>query len=174
MTQPIFGIHAVTNLLLQQPGRIHELWIQQGRDDQKIQRLISLANQHNIPCQTVTKKTLSEKIQGNHQGVLAICEPSQPLNETFLFEQLERLEENALLLILDGVTDPHNLGACLRSAEAAGVHAVIAPKDKSVGLTPTVRKVACGAADITPFIQVTNLSRTLKKLQQTFPFNILN
>ncbi len=88
-------------------------------------------------------------------------------SETELFSILENLKEAPLLLILDGVQDPHNLGACLRSADAAGVHAVVAPKDRAVSLTDTVRTVACGAAEIVPFVQVTNLARTMKELQDS-------
>lgn len=88
-------------------------------------------------------------------------------NEDFLFELIERLSETPLLLILDGVQDPHNLGACLRTAEAAGVHVVVVPKDRSVGLTDTVRSVACGAAERLPLVIVTNLARTLRELSQS-------
>src|SRR5690606_3678729 len=93
--------------------------------------------------------------------------PGETHDEEFLFALLQKLEGPAFLLVLDGVTDPHNLGACMRTAEAAGVHAVIAPKDKSAGLNPVARKVACGAAEILPYVPVTNLARTLKKLQET-------
>ncbi len=102
-----------------------------------------------------------------HQGILAISEAVMlERSQKELAPFLDSLDKPPFLLIVDGVTDPHNLGACLRSAEAAGVSAVIVPKDKSVALTPTVRKVACGAAEIVPFFIVTNLSRTLQVLQQ--------
>ena len=105
-------------------------------------------------------------VEGVHQGVVADVSPSQVWGEAMLDELLDRTEGAPLLLVLDGVTDPHNLGACLRSADAAGALAVIVPKDKSATLTPTVRKVACGAAEVIPLVAVTNLARTLEKLQQ--------
>ena len=101
-----------------------------------------------------------------HQGVAAFCTPGKLPDENFLYELIASLDTAPLLLVLDGITDPHNLGACLRTAEAAGVNAVITPKDRSAGITPVVRKVACGAADIVPLIPVTNLARCLKKLQE--------
>ncbi len=105
-------------------------------------------------------------VEGVHQGVVADVSPSQVWGEAMLDELLDRTEGAPLLLVLDGVTDPHNLGACLRSADAAGALAVIVPKDKSATLTPVVRKVACGAAEVIPLVAVTNLARTLEKLQQ--------
>jgi len=113
----------------------------------------------------VKKHFLDEKAQGNHQGVAARAKPVQAKGENELLSQLDALDGAPLLLVLDTITDPHNLGACLRTADAAGVHAVIAPKDKAVGITATVSKVACGAAESVPFYQVTNLARTLKELQ---------
>lgn len=111
------------------------------------------------------RSALDERCAGNHQGVIAFVQPSKGVDETELYQLLEGLSEAPLLMVLDGVTDPHNLGACLRSANAAGVHAVIVPKDNSAGLNEVVRKVACGAAELTPLVTVTNLARTLKKLQ---------
>ena len=112
---------------------------------------------------TLQKQELRE---ARHQGVLMLTTAAPVLKENDLEAMLDGLQVTPLLLILDGVTDPHNLGACIRSADGAGVHAVVVPKDKSAGLTPTVSKVACGAAEVVPFIQVTNLARTLKELQQ--------
>lgn len=161
----VFGIHAVTNLLKRSPERVREVYLQQGRDDEKLQTLFSLAKKNSIHVQVVKKHFLDEKAQGNHQGVAARAKPVQAKGENELLAQLDALEGAPLLLVLDTITDPHNLGACLRTADAAGVHAVIAPKDKAVGITATVSKVACGAAESVPFYQVTNLARTLKELQ---------
>jgi len=161
----VFGIHAVSNVLKRSPERVRELYVQQGRDDERLQTLFTLAKQNSIHVQVVKKAFLDEKAQGNHQGVAARAKPVQAKGENELLSQLDSLNEPAFLLILDTITDPHNLGACLRTADAAGVHAVIAPKDKAVGITSTVSKVACGAAETVPFYQVTNLARTLKELQ---------
>jgi len=161
----VFGIHAVTNLLKRSPERVREVYLQQGRDDEKLQTLFSLAKKNSIHVQVVKKHFLDEKAQGNHQGVAARAKPVQAKGENELLSQLDALDGAPLLLVLDTITDPHNLGACLRTADAAGVHAVIAPKDKAVGITATVSKVACGAAESVPFYQVTNLARTLKELQ---------
>lgn len=161
----VFGIHAVHNLFQRSPERVKELMVQKSREDNKVEQLIELANMYDVHVQTVNKKNLDDKVEGNHQGVIARVKPAQAKNENDLMALLDRLEEPALLLILDGVTDPHNLGACLRTADAAGVHGVIAPKDKAVGLTSVVSKVACGAAESVPFFQITNLARTLTDIQ---------
>src|SRR5690625_8050322 len=102
----------------------------------------------------------------NHQGVAALCEVGESHDEAFLFTLIDRLDQPALLLVLDGVTDPHNLGGCLRSAEAAGVNAVIAPKDKSASLTAVAGEVGSGAAEGLPFVPATNWARTRKRLRQ--------
>jgi 23S rRNA (guanosine2251-2'-O)-methyltransferase len=125
-----------------------------------------LAEQHGVTLQWATVKNLDDKVNARHQGVIALCEEGQTHDEAFLLESMEKQGNKALFLVLDGVTDPHNLGACLRSADGAGVHAVVVPKDNSVGLTPVVQKVACGAAESVPLVMVTNLTRTLEKLQQ--------
>lgn len=162
----MFGLHAVQALLKSAPQRVIEIYMVQGRNDQRLQKIVNAAQSNGIHCQVVNRNKLDELVSDeNHQGVVAVCTPGETYDETWLFNLLDHLNEPAFLLILDGVTDPHNLGACMRSAEAAGVHAVIAPKDKSAGLTPIARKVACGAAEVLPFVPVTNLARTLKKLQ---------
>ena len=162
----MFGLHAVQALLKSAPQRVIEIYMVQGRNDQKLQKIVNAAQSNGIHCQVVNRNKLDDLVSDeNHQGVVAVCTPGETYDETWLFNLLDNLNEPAFLLILDGVTDPHNLGACMRSAEAAGVHAVIAPKDKSAGLTPIARKVACGAAEVLPFVPVTNLARTLKKLQ---------
>ncbi len=165
-THWVFGIHAVDALLQRQPNRIEELWLQQGRNDQRVQAIQQHAQQLGIECKIVPRDMLDKQVDGRHQGVLASAKPAQVLRDRDLTLLLDGLEAAPLLLILDGVTDPHNLGACLRTADAAGVNAVIAPKDNSASLNATVRKVACGAAEVVPFIQVTNLARTMKEIQQ--------
>jgi len=156
----------VSSLLNKHPERIAHLYILKDKQDQKILPLIELAKSFSIKTSFVNRNELDNLTnQGNHQGVAALCHAAKAYSEQDLEKLLTNLTEKAFLLILDGVQDPHNLGACLRSADAAGVHAVIAPKDKSVGLTPTVSKVACGAAETVPFIQVTNLARTMRYLK---------
>lgn len=162
----VFGLHAVKALLERNPRRVKSLWLQRGRLDERMQAISALAEQAAIPLQRVAVEQLDEASQGVHQGVLAQVLPSQLWSEEMLGHLLDKLETPPLLLMLDGVTDPHNLGACLRTADAAGVQAVIIPRDKSAGLTPVVRKVACGAAETVPLVAVTNLARCLKRLQQ--------
>lgn len=165
-TEFIFGLHSVQAILKTAPQRILTLHLLQGRNDQKLQKILQQAQANQISVNSTSRQKLDEMVQDeNHQGVVAVCNPGEIHDEIFLFKLLENLTEPAFLLVLDGVTDPHNLGACMRTAEAAGVHAVIAPKDKSAGLTAVARKVACGAAEVLPFVSVTNLARTLKKLQ---------
>ncbi len=165
-SEAIYGLHAVQALLKSTPQRVQTLYLDKGRRDQRLQKIIDTATREQIDCQSAARRQLDEMAEGgNHQGVVALCSPGELHDETFLFRLLESLSEPALVLVLDGVTDPHNLGACLRSAEAAGAHAVVAPRDKSAGLSPVARKVASGAAEVLPFVPVTNLARTLKKLQ---------
>lgn len=165
-THKVFGIHAIEALLQRQSNQIEELWLQQGRNDARMQSISEHARQLGIKCKQVPRDELDRNVEGRHQGVIALTKPAQVLRERDLVSILETIEHQPLLLILDGVTDPHNLGACLRTADAAGVDAVIAPKDNSATLNATVRKVACGAAEVVPFIQVTNLARTMKDIQQ--------
>jgi len=146
---------------------VRALRVIKGRDDQRLQKLLSSAERLDIAVTRVSRRELDELAEGEgrHQGVAALCDSGDVQDERFLFELLAGLPDAPFLLVLDGVKDPHNLGACLRSADAAGVQAVIVPKDNSVGMTPTVQKVACGAAETVPLVVVTNLARTLKKLQ---------
>lgn len=165
--EPLFGIHAVNTALKRDAQRIHKILIMKGRQDAKMQRLIDTALDLRIQIEQVSKRELEELVKGAvHQGVVALCKPIQTYNEQYLDKLLDQLEEPPFLLILDGVTDPHNLGACLRTADAAGVQAVVAPKDKSAPLNATAAKVACGAAESVPYVLVTNLARTLKSLQE--------
>jgi len=161
----IYGIHAVAALLTRRPERIAELRVQEGRGDQRMQHLIADAESAGIAIEMVPRSQLDQELGGRHQGVAARLSADHEYREGDIPALLER-SACPLVLVLDGVTDPHNLGACLRSADAAGVDFVIAPRDKAVGLTPVVRKVACGAAEVIPFIQVTNLARTLRALQE--------
>lgn len=161
-----FGIHAVESLLARQSQRVLAVYFQQGREDSRVAPLVELAGREGISCEWRSRSELDEMVEGSHQGVIAEIRPAQALRDKDLFYLMDTLTEPPLLLVLDGITDPHNLGACLRTADAAGAHAVIAPKDKSASLNATVRKVACGAAEVVPFIQVTNLARVLRELQQ--------
>lgn len=166
-TDWVYGLHATEALLKHNPEYILQLYIQQGRRDTRMETILERATQLGIRTSELSRDELDRKVDGVHQGVAALCKELRlERSEGFLKQLLDNLDHPPFLLILDGVTDPHNLGACLRSAEAAGVDAVIVPKDKSVLMTPTVRKVACGAAEVVPFIAVTNLARTLKSLQE--------
>ncbi|GAA5189852.1 23S rRNA (guanosine(2251)-2'-O)-methyltransferase RlmB [Ferrimonas gelatinilytica] len=162
----VFGLHAVEALLNRAPERIKELWLLKGREDERLQGVADLAAGFGVRPQLCARKVLDEKAgSSQHQGVVVRCVAEPTKGEHELDALLDGLE-TPFLLVLDGVTDPHNLGACLRSADAAGVHGVIVPKDRSVGMTGVVRKVAVGAAESVPLFQVTNLARTLRHLQE--------
>ncbi|GGH95855.1 23S rRNA (guanosine(2251)-2'-O)-methyltransferase RlmB [Pseudomonas fluvialis] len=164
--EQVYGVHAVEALLRHHPRRVKQLWLAEGRQDPRVQTLVELATQQRISVGQRERRELDEWAEGVHQGVVAEVSPSQVWGEAMLEELLDRHEGVPLLLVLDGVTDPHNLGACLRTADAAGALAVVVPKDKSATLNATVRKVACGAAEVMPLVAVTNLARTLEKLQK--------
>jgi 23S rRNA (guanosine2251-2'-O)-methyltransferase len=159
----IFGIHAVESALRRHPERVLQLWVQSGRRDKRMQAVLRLADRQGVSVETCSRDVLQKKSADNrHQGVVAkmrIDKHSQPDLEEILARQ------DLLLLVLDGVQDPHNMGACLRSADASGADAVIVSKNRSPGLTPVVRNVASGAAETTPFIQVSNLARLLQQLK---------
>lgn len=162
----IFGLHSVQAMLEHHPERVIELAVLQGRDDQRIGQILALASQMGLSVQRMKRKVLDERVNDtHHQGVIAKVKTAPMLTERDLPRLLEAHSE-PLLLVLDGVTDPHNLGACVRNADAAGVTAVIVPKDKSASLSAVVRKVAVGAAETVPFVSVTNLTRCLKDLQE--------
>jgi 23S rRNA (guanosine2251-2'-O)-methyltransferase len=166
MSEVIFGIHAVQALLERDPQRFQQVWILKGRDDRRLQPLIAALEAQGVVIQVATRQWLDGKVEGAvHQGIVAQVKPGRHYQEGDLPDLLAAIE-SPLLLILDGVTDPHNLGACLRSADAAGVHAVIVPKDRSAQLNATAKKVACGAAESVPLIRVTNLARTMRLLQE--------
>ena len=168
MSDQVYGLHAVQSLLERRAADIELLLVQQGRQDKRLQQLIAQIENAGLSLQIVPREKLDALAAGGrHQGVVAqVSERESSYSEKQLPELLAQLAPPALILVLDGVTDPHNLGACLRSADASGVGLVIAPKDKSASLNATVRKVACGAAETVPFVAVTNLARTLKQLQE--------
>lgn len=162
----LYGLHAVQALLERHPERVIELALLQGRDDERLTQIVKLAQQMGIGIQRMGRKALDERAKDtHHQGVVAKVKAAPALTEKDLPRLLEG-KQAPLLLVLDGVTDPHNLGACLRNADAAGAVAVVVPKDKSAQLSAVVRKVAVGAAETVPLVSVTNLARTLKELQQ--------
>ncbi len=166
----VFGIHAVNALINAAPERFIEIFLLKGREDDRLMPIINLSRKYGIGAQLVSRKVLDDKSKGEqHQGVVARVRPGRSYTENDLDDILKAAEKKStspFLLILDGVTDPHNLGACLRNADAAGVQAIIVPKDNAAQITPTVRKVAVGAAESVPLVQVTNLVRTMKFLQQ--------
>ena len=164
--EKIYGVHAVEALLRHHPKRVKQLWLAEGRGEPRVQALVALAEQARVRIGQCERREMDAWVEGVHQGVVADVSPSQVWGEAMLDELLDRAEGPPLLLVLDGVTDPHNLGACLRTADAAGALAVIVPKDKAATLNATVRKVACGAAEVIPLVAVTNLARSLEKLQQ--------
>lgn len=148
--------------------------MQQGREDKRITQLLELAGNQGVPVERRLRQDMDAMVSGRHQGVvaemLATADSSSTdganiWTEADLLRAVEGKSGPVLILVLDGVTDPHNLGACLRSADASGVDAVVVPKDNSADLTPVSRKVACGAAEVVPFVKVTNISRTLQALQ---------
>lgn len=161
----IFGFHAVTSRLRQNPDSIKEVFLDATRRDQRARDLAKMAETQGIRLILCDSVRLASMAGGaRHQGVAANIDATR--SHVDIEDVLDTLTEPALLLVLDGVQDPHNLGACLRVADAFGVHAVIAPKDRAVGLNATVHKVASGAADTVPYVAVTNLARTLRKLKQ--------
>ena len=167
MSDFLYGLHAVQAALERAPQSVETLWVDAKRHDQRISSILQLAEAADIPVHSVGKRELEAMaLDGRHQGVVARAAAPKVYSEAELDQLLDRLSDAPFLLILDGVTDPHNLGACLRSADAAGVQAVIAPKDRAASLTPTAIKVASGAAQTVPFVQVTNLARCLRDLKQ--------
>lgn len=163
----IFGFHAIQAALELPVTRVTEVWLADERDDSRAATLVEIARQHNLAIHKVERDVLEEMANGTrHQGAVARCKPIKELTETDLSQLLDNLSVPPFILILDGVQDPHNLGACLRTAEAAGAHAVIAPKDRASGLSPTAMKVSSGSAERLPFFQVTNLARVLRDLKE--------
>ncbi|ANP66005.1 23S rRNA (guanosine(2251)-2'-O)-methyltransferase RlmB [Vibrio alginolyticus] len=162
----IYGIHAVKAVLEREPERFIEAYVLKGRQDDRLMPILNDLQVCGVSIQQMTRKTLDDKARGaNHQGIIARVKPAKQLNENDIDDILAQ-HESPLLLVLDGVTDPHNLGACLRNADAAGAAAIIVPKDRSAPMNATVSKVACGAAEVVPLIRVTNLARTMRTLQE--------
>ncbi|MBV2182569.1 MAG: 23S rRNA (guanosine(2251)-2'-O)-methyltransferase RlmB, partial [Castellaniella sp.] len=166
--QILAGFHAVQARLRHAPDSIRDVYLDTTRQDARMQRCIQQLESAGVRWHAADAQRLDGLAHGvRHQGIVALARP-RPLAVAVdeVLDTLEDRQEPALLLVLDGVTDPHNLGACLRTADAAGVHAVIAPKDRAVGLNTTVQRVACGAADTVPYLMVTNLARTLRTLRE--------
>lgn len=162
----VYGIHAVRAVLEKHPKRVAHVWLQSGRNDARTEELVKLAAQNGVKIEQRAARELDQRANGEqHQGAIAQLVASSSLGEGALDELLDQAGASPLLLVLDGVQDPHNLGACLRTADAIGVTAVIVPRDRAAGLSPVVRKVASGAAETIPLVQVVNLSRTLKWLK---------
>lgn len=166
--QILAGFHAVQARLRHAPDSISETYLDISRKDARMQRCIQMLEAAGVRWHAVDGKRLDGMTRGlRHQGIVAYARP-RPLAITFdeVMDAIEDQGETALLLVLDGVTDPHNLGACMRTADAAGAHAIIAPRDRAVGLNATVQRVACGAADTVPYITVTNLARTMRAMRE--------
>ena len=171
MSDTAYGYHAVESLIRREPRRVAALHVQADRQDKRMQALCELSRNQGVSVLSCSKSELDELVSGRHQGVVAVldqaaeAEAGGSMREADLSEHLSQVTV-PLILILDGVTDPHNLGACLRSADAAGVTAVIFPKDKSADVNDVARKVASGAAETVPWVRVTNLARTIESLKQ--------
>lgn len=167
--QIIYGVHAVRVMLQRHPERITAVRVAERRDDPRAREIDDLARRRQIPVQRVDAQVLRQKLGDvAHQGVVAEIKPLPPWDEDDLLAALQaaaQLPRAPLILALDGVQDPHNLGACLRTADACGALAVVVPRDRAAQVTPVVRKVAVGAAESTPVVTVTNLVRTLKLLK---------
>ncbi|HET7199912.1 MAG TPA: 23S rRNA (guanosine(2251)-2'-O)-methyltransferase RlmB [Burkholderiales bacterium] len=164
-TRAIFGFHAVLARLRADAASVTEIYLDENRKDARARDLVLAAERAGVALMRVPAKRLDGFYGGaRHQGVVAMA-LDKPARES-LEDLLDSLKEPPLLLVLDGVTDPHNLGACLRVADAAGAHAVIAPKDRAAGIGTTVSKVASGAAESVPYYMVTNLARSLDELKE--------
>lgn len=166
--QFLYGIHSIKAALKGQEIQIEKIYLLKDRKNPKLQEILRLAAENKVELEEISAEEFYKLLPGEckHQGILAYCQQLPDFNEATLKAICEDLSDTALFLILDGIQDPHNLGACLRTANVFGVHAVIAPKDKAVGLTAAAIKVASGAAGLTPFIRVTNLVRTIAFLQE--------
>ena len=165
--EQVYGLHAVAALLASRPASIKKLMVADAAADRQLAPLLEQAVAAGISILKVARRELYQSVPGGrHQGIVAVIrEATKGINERELPDFLAALTEPAFLLVLDGVQDPHNLGACLRTADAAGVHAVIMPQDRAVGITSVVHKVACGAVESVPIFSVTNLARTLRQLR---------
>lgn len=167
MSQLICGIHAVEAQIDQDRGRIEQIFALAPKGNRRLQHLIARAEGEGFSVDIVSKREMDSLLKGDrHQGIIARVKAIEVKGEGFLMDLLTSLNRPPLVLVLDGVQDPHNLGACLRTANAAGADAVVIPRDRACGVNATVAKVASGAIEITPIIQVTNLVRTLKQMQE--------
>jgi len=164
-SQTVYGIHAVAHLLRAAPERVTAMLVLQDRPDGRVAALVERAREAGIAVNPVAADVLDRHCGGVHQGIAVQVRASEPWDEKTLLRHLGGVDQ-PLLLVLDGVKDPHNLGACLRVADGAGADAVIVPRDRAVGLTATVRKVACGAAETTPLVRVRNLARAMRGLKE--------
>lgn len=166
--QLLAGFHAVTARLRHAPASIRLVYVDESRRDRRMGTFVEQARNAGVAVHTVPASRLEGMARGlRHQGVLAMAQPQAlAVDVDELLDDVLEAGGVPLLLVLDGVTDPHNLGACLRTADAAGVHAVIAPRDRSVGLSSVAQRVACGAAETVPYLMVTNLARTLRSLKE--------
>ena len=176
----IYGWHAIASLLVQQPERIQKLWVLKGNfprrpatgpqdstHGQRHQQLLAKVLTLGITIEEASRHELDRLTHAaTHQGIVALCLPAPIYQHKDLATLLQPLTNPPVVLVLDGIQDPHNLGACFRSADAAGVHAIVAPKDNAVSITPVVSKVASGAVETIPFVQVTNLVRAIEELKQ--------
>jgi 23S rRNA (guanosine2251-2'-O)-methyltransferase len=162
----VYGLHAVGAVIERAPERVLELWIAAPRDDARVRQLKQRALAVGLTVQAAASDALA-RLVGDvaHQGAVAAVRPLKPWDEHGLIAALSQIAGDPLVLVLDGVTDPHNLGACLRTADAAGAHAVVTPKDRSATVDGVVRKVAAGAAEFVPVVAVTNLARALDLLK---------
>jgi 23S rRNA (guanosine2251-2'-O)-methyltransferase len=162
----LFGLHSVQAALDYSPKKIHKAWVDSGRQDKRLGQAVDDLLALGIEPEKVDRKKLDRLADNNnHQGIVIEVEMPGELSESDLKTAVKNLPETALFLVLDNVQDPHNLGACLRTADATGVHGIIITKDNATGITPTVCKVASGAAETVPVYQVINLSRTLRWLK---------
>ncbi|MGL5741128.1 MAG: 23S rRNA (guanosine(2251)-2'-O)-methyltransferase RlmB [Legionella sp.] len=165
--QFVYGVHAVSALLANPHRTTKKLFVSQGRVDQRVQAIIEKAEHAHISIEKLSMQKMNQRFADFvHQGVVARASSLPDYNESHLLPLLEASKHPALILILDGVTDPHNLGACLRSADATGVDFVVIPNDKSASITAVVSKVACGAAESVPLVRVTNLVRSMELLKE--------
>ncbi len=162
----VYGLHAVRSVLSSSKRTVIKLIVSEERNDKALFELIQMAKQKGISIQKLSNAAMKQRFQSaRHQGVVAEVEKPADYGEKDLKTLLAQSKSPCLILILDGITDPHNLGACLRGADATGVDFVITPKDKSAPLTSVVSKVACGAAESIPLVRVTNLVRAMEWLK---------
>ncbi|MBA2652385.1 MAG: 23S rRNA (guanosine(2251)-2'-O)-methyltransferase RlmB [Tatlockia sp.] len=163
----VYGLHAVAALLANPHRPTKKLYVNQERLDKRLEQILNLALAKSIPLERLSAQKMNQLFaEFNHQGIVASAGNLPDYNESDLSSLLSQAKKPCLLLILDGVTDPHNLGACLRSADASAVDFVLIPKDRNASVTPVVSKVACGAAESVPLVRVTNLARAMEVLKQ--------